>query len=203
MPKSNFIPNGDHDFLVWLDHLISNLTPDYGLPESDIKALIAVSTQFHEKVANASKATAIAKQATAEKNDCQHQAIMLVRAGVRRIKAHPDYTEARGAFLNIEGPENTFDLATSSPDLTGIDQTGGVVILSFTKYKSDGINIYCQRSNDANWALLARATFSPFLDNRPLLELNKPELRRYTAVYMSRDKEIGQYCDDLVINCAP
>ncbi len=35
MPKSNFIPNGDHAFLVWPDHLISN----YGLPESDVKTL--------------------------------------------------------------------------------------------------------------------------------------------------------------------
>ncbi|MCX7102259.1 MAG: hypothetical protein NTX38_12465, partial [Methylobacter sp.] len=70
-----------------------------------------------------------------------------------------------------------------------IDQTRGVVILSFTKYNSDGINIYCQLSNDATWALLTRATFSPFLDNRPLLEPNKTELRRYSAVCLSRDKD--------------
>ena len=36
-----------------------------------------------------------------------------------------------------------------------------------------------------------------------LLQIGKPELRRYTAVFMLKDKEIGQYTDDLVINCAP
>ena len=51
--------------------------------------------------------------------------------------------------------------------------------------------------------LLGRATVSPFLDNRPLLQTGKPELRRYTAVFMLKDQEIGQYSDDLVINCAP
>ena len=56
---------------------------------------------------------------------------------------------------------------------------------------------------DFDWVLLSRATVSPFLDNRPLLQTGKPELRRYTAVFMLKDQEIGQYSDDLVINCAP
>ena len=28
MPKSTFIPPSDHDFLIWLEHFIANLTPD-------------------------------------------------------------------------------------------------------------------------------------------------------------------------------
>jgi len=40
------------------------------------------------------------------------------------------------------------------------------------------------------------------MDNRPLLQTGKPELRRYTTVFMLKDQEIGQYSDDLVINCA-
>jgi len=203
MPKSNFIPAADHDFLLWIEHLIANLTPDYGLAESDVTALKAASTDFHAKTAHANDAQAAAKQATADKNDSRQKAETLIRAKVRQIKASSDYTEGRGAQLGIEGPENTFDLTTSSPDLSGIAQTAGLVALSFTKYKSEGINIYCQRENDAGWVLLSRATVSPFQDNRPLLQLGKPELRRYTAIYILKDKEIGRYSDDLVINCAP
>jgi hypothetical protein len=109
----------------------------------------------------------LAKQATADKNVSRHSIEIQIRAGVRRIKAHSDYTGEQGAHLGIEGPEHSSDLSTSSPDLNGIDQTGGLVALSFTKYKSDDINIYCQRENNADWVLLARATVSPFLDNRP------------------------------------
>jgi hypothetical protein len=87
--------------------------------------------------------------------------------------------------------------------LTGIDQTDGRVILSYTKFNSDGVNIYCQRENDTDWVLLVRATKLPYIDNRPLLHIGKPELRRYTAVYMLKDQEIGKFSDDLVINCAP
>ena len=203
MPKSTFIPNSDHDFLAWLDHFVPSLTPDYGLSESDLNALKAATTDLHVKSAYANDASTISKRATSDKNDSRRILETLVRAEVRRIKARSDYTEGQGAHLGIEGPEKTYNLSTANPDLSGIDQTGGQVSLSFTKHNSAGINIYCQRENDIDWTLLGRATVSPFLDNRPLLQTGKPELRRYTAVYMSKDNETGKYSDDLVINCAP
>ena len=43
MPKSTFIPAADHDFLIWVDHFIANLTPDYGTSDSDLDALKAAS----------------------------------------------------------------------------------------------------------------------------------------------------------------
>jgi hypothetical protein len=203
MSKSTFIPRADHDFLIWMEHYVSNLTPRLGTTASDLAALKAATEDFRAKIAHTSDAAALAKQATAEKKASRDQVETLIRAIVRQIKARPDYTESQGVQLGIVGPENTHDLAASHPDLTGIDQTGGAVTLSFTKFESDGINIYCQRENDAYWVLLARATVSPFLDNRPLLHIGKPELRRYTAIYMIKDQEVGQFSDDLVINCAP
>ncbi len=203
MPKSTFIPAPDHDFLVWFDHFIANLTPEYGVSEPDLTALKAASADFHARTVHSSDAAALAKQATVDKNNSRDTAEALIRAEARRIKARSDYTEGQGTHLGIEGPKDTYDISTSHPDLTGIDQTGGLVTLSFNKYKSDGINIYCQRENDADWVFLARATVSPYPDNRALLQIGKPELRRYTAVFMLKDKEIGKYSDDIVINCAP
>jgi hypothetical protein len=204
--KSDFIPNADHDLLVWLDRLIANLAPElaaYGLTEDDLAMLKAASTDFHVKIGQASEAAAAAKQATADKNDSRQRVEAGVRTTVRRIKAHAGYTAGQGAHLGIEGAERTLDLAIHKPDLSGVDLTGGTVVLSFTKYNSDGINLYGQRETDADWVLLGRATVSPFRDERPLLSTGKPELRRYTAVYMVKDREIGEFSDDLVINCAP
>jgi hypothetical protein len=203
MSKSAFIPAQDHDFLVWFDHFIANLTAEYGVSEADLTALKAANSGFHDKTTHFSEAAALAKQATVDKKNGRDTAEALIRAEVRRIKARSDYTEGQGAHLGIEGPKDTYDLSASHPDLTGIDKTGGLVTLSFNKYKSDGINIYCQRENDVDWVLLARATVSPYQDNRALLQIGKPELRRYTAVFMLKDKEIGKYSDDIVINCAP
>ncbi len=203
MPKSNFIPASDHDFLVWFDHFVSNLTQDSGVSEADLNALKEANKNVNDKAIHASDTVALAKKATADKNDSRQSAEAIIRAEVRRIKARTDYTEGLGAQLGIIGPEHLFDIATAHPDLSGIDQTGGLVSLSFTKYKSDGINVYCQRENDVDWVWIGRATLSPYLDNRPLLVTGKPELRRYTAIYMLKDKEISQFSDDIVVNCAP
>ena len=170
MPKSTFIPAGDHDFLVWMEHFIANLTPATGATESDLAALKAASADFRDKTIHTNDTAALAKQATADKNASRESVVANTRAIVRQIKAGSNYSEGQGAQLGIVGPERTQDLATSHPDLSGIDQTGGRVALSFTKYKSEGVNIYSQRENDADWVLLARATVSPFVDNRPFLQ---------------------------------
>ena len=202
MAKSTFIPQSDHDFLIWMEHFIANLTPDLGTA-ADLAALKAAFEVFSSKITQSTAAAASAKQATAEKNDSRDNSESLIRAMAKQIKARNDYTEGLGAQLGIVGPEHLFDLTTAHPDLTGIDQTSGRVIIYFTKANSDGVNIYSQRENDTDWVLLIRATTSPYIDNRPLLQIGKPELRRYTAVYMLKDQEIGQFSDDLVITCAP
>jgi len=206
MSKSDYIPPADHDFMVWLTHFTETLSQnpaEYGLPEAEIPPIKANSANFSEKVARASEAAAISKQATADKNDARDSAEAFIRSVVRRIKGRAEYTTGQGVHLGIEGPENTFDLANAKPALTGVDQTGGRVLLSFNKMKSDGINIYCQREGDADWVLIGRATVSPFADNRPLLVIGKPELRRYCGVYMHKDTEIGQFSDEIVVACAP
>jgi hypothetical protein len=206
MAKTDYIPTADNDFLIWFDHLLAKLQAGpaaYGFTESDLAPLRAASADFHAKIAHVNDTASAAKQAVTDKNDSRADAEANIRAIARRIKAHPDYTPGQGAHYGILGAEHSFDLATAKPDLAGVDQTGGVVNLSFTKHKSEGVNIYCRRENDADWVLLGRASRSPFTDTRPLLATDKPELRRYCAIYVVKDKEIGQFSDDLVINCAP
>ncbi|WP_396641989.1 hypothetical protein [Methylomonas sp. 2B] len=203
MPKSTFIPNADHDFLAWFDHFLANLKPEHGVADADLAALTAANADFHDKSRLAGNAAALAKQATADKSDSRKASENLIRAEVRRIKARANYTDGIGAQLGIDSSSRTGDLSTANPKLSGNDQTGGVVVLSFVKHRSDGVNLYCQRDIDSDWVLLGRATVSPCVDRRPLLTPGKPELRRYTAVFMSKDQEVGQYSQELVVNCAP
>ena len=67
MPKSTFIPAADHDFLVWIDHFIANLTPNYGRADADLAALKAASADFRDKTIHSNDTAALAKQATADK----------------------------------------------------------------------------------------------------------------------------------------
>ncbi len=200
---SDFVPTSDNDLLVWVDHFITQISTDNEIAAVDLAALTAAKADFHTKIEHLNDAAAQAKQTTADKNDSRNHIVNLIRAEARRIKARATYSDGLGAQLGIVGVKDSHDLSTSRPELTGIDQTDGVVILSFSKYNSDGINIYSKRDNDADWVLLTRATLSPFVDARPLLQAGKPELRQYCATYVLKDKEVGHYSNEVVVNCTP
>lgn len=110
------------------------------------------------EVSAANIAAAAAHHATADKQAYRGQFENKVRALARRIKAHPGYTDALGSLLGIVGAEIHTDLTDAKPVLKAADQTGGNVVLSFQKYKSDGINIYSQRENESEFVFLARDT---------------------------------------------
>ncbi len=200
---SDFVPSSDNDLLVWVDHFITQISTDHEIAAVDLAALTAAKEDFHTKIDHLNDAAAKAKQATADKNDSRNHIVNLIRAEARRIKARASYNDGLGAQLGIVGAKESHDLSTSHPELSGIDQTDGVVILNFRKYNSDGVNIYSKRDKDTDWVLLTRASISPFMDMRPLVEAGKPELRHYCATYVLKDKEIGNYSDEVVVNCTP
>jgi hypothetical protein len=200
---SDFVPTTDNDLLVWFDHFVMQISTDTEISVVDLAALTEANADFHAKIDHLNDAAAQAKQATADKNDSRNNMVNLIRAEARRIKARATYTDGQGAQLGIVGARDRHDLSISHPELSGTDLSGGVVSLNFSKYNSDGVNIYSKRDNDADWQLLHYASISPFMDVRPLLEVGKPELRYYCAVYVVKDKEIGNYSHEVVVNCTP
>lgn len=65
------------------------------------------------------------------------------------------------------------------------------------------MDLYSKRGEEADFTFLAHDTASPYVDNRPLLPADKPELREYKCVYVQNDAEIGLFSDEVVVNCAP
>jgi len=200
---SDFVPTTDNDLLVWFDHFLTQMSADHEIAATDLAALTAANADFHAKIKHLNDAASLAKQATADKNDCRNNVVNLIRAEARRIKARSTYSDGQGAHLGIVGIRDSHDLSVSHPELSGTDQTDGVVTLNFSKYTSDGVNIYSKRDNDTNWQLLSRASISPYMDVRALLEVGRPELRHYRAVYILKDQEIGHYSAEVLVNCRP
>ncbi|MDD2659225.1 MAG: hypothetical protein PHY54_06015 [Methylococcales bacterium] len=206
MSKADFIPHPDNDLLTWHDRFKATLTEraaEFGLSAQEVAAIDNDNQNLHAKITAAALAAANARHATSEKADTHAIAEANARALARRIKSHPAYTEATGTLFGIVGSEVIIDLTTAKPILYGIDQTGGIVSITYQKSISNGVNIYGQLETESQFTLLARNTLSPYIDSRPLLVAGKPELRRYSAVYVLNDKEIGLFSDELVINCAP
>src|SRR3989441_9104315 len=149
------------DFLVWHDQFKTSVLAQaatFGLVAADTTPITNDNTDIHAKVPSVNSTRATATQAVADKNTSRANANKHARALAARIKAHPAYTVALGSLLGIEGPQDTTDLTTSKPTLTGIDpaRRDGVVELDFDKSISDGVNIYAKRDGDADFVFLAR-----------------------------------------------
>ena len=119
------------------------------------------------------------------------------------------------AVLGTVGPEDTTDISTLKPDITGEDKKGGVVEIDFNLANSEGVNIYSRRDGDADFKFLAcraevrrrraRDTSPTYVENPDAsgLVAAKPELREYKAVFVVGDVEASQFSDEITVNCAP
>ncbi len=65
------------------------------------------------------------------------------------------------------------------------------------------MNIYSQREGESGFTFLARDTSSPYIDNRPCAVAAKPEVRKYKAIYVVGDDEIGLFSDEVPVVCQP
>ena len=206
MAKSDFIPRGDAEFLLWHDHFLATAIArqaEAGLSDAELAAHQADNADFRAKLAAKNLADATVKKASAEKGDSRRRIEGNVRASARRIKAAAGYSEPLGHAFRIVGAEDSTDLGQAKPALTATDKGAGQVVLEFVKSKSDGINIYGKREGEADFTFLARDTASPYVDSRPLAVPGKAEVRRYAAVYVLADEEFGLRSDERVVTCSP
>ncbi|MDD5034664.1 MAG: hypothetical protein PHE55_07870 [Methylococcaceae bacterium] len=206
MAKSDFVPTADNDFLAWLEHLAANAgshQAELGLSPTALSGLNAAIADFRVKLTANTQAQSVARQATEAKKASRRAAEGAGRAIARQSKVATGYTDALGALLQIVGPEDSTDYASLKPDLTATDQGGGNVVLGFSKLRTDGVNIYVFDEATGQFRFLARDTQPPYVDNRPLAVPGKPELRRYKAIYVLGDEEIGLFSDEVVVNCTP
>lgn len=123
----------------------------------------------------------------------------------RRVKAHPNYTDAIGEKLMIATPESdkNSDNSEAKPQGAGTAMTGSIIRIDWTKGKFDGVIIESQRGDEIVWTRLDRDFRSPFEDERPPLQAGKPEERRYRLIYFIDDETTGVYSDVIVVITLP
>lgn len=199
----DIIPASDEKFFGWGNTLAANLSPSSGVKEEVVQDIRAEMAEYGELLSKANETQNAAKQAVLLKRGKRQMLEKKFRAEIKRIKAREDYTVAEGARLGIEAPSKSTNLAALAPKITAVDRTGGMVELSFVKHRSDAVHFYGQRDGDTDWVLLGFATSSPFKDQRPLLVTGRVEMRRYTAVYVKRQQEVGAFSDEVVVACLP
>ena len=115
---------------------------------------------------------------------------------VNRIRLAPGYTEDIGKDLGIadEGSTSAPD-TTAKPTVKATAETGGHVRIEFNKRGFEGVWIEGRRKADADWAFLGIDLHSPFMDTRPPIQPNAPEVREYRLRYYDNDQPVGEWSD--------
>ena len=121
---------------------------------------------------------------------------------VRRIKAHPNYTEAIGEDLGLIGSEQT-ERDEAKPDGNAKPLPKFKAEVSFVKRGFDGVDIESRRGSETEWGQLAFDAFSPYTDTREPLTKGQVEERHYRLRYRRNDEPIGQYSDTFTVTVGP
>jgi len=204
--KTDWMAKSEGNLLIWADKFLPAVTEaatTFGLAPADITEITGICTGMRTAINNAAAKSAAAQQATLAKKPVLAAAKTFLRELARRLKAHKNYTDALGAAMGIEGPEDSTDMTQAQPVLAGAALGKGQAEIAFNKMQADGVNLYYWDETLKRWVFLARDTQSPYVDNRPLADPAKPEQRRYMAKFVIGDQEVGYESDAITVTVTP
>ena len=126
--------------------------------------------------------------------------IARVRALAARIKAHPRYSDALGKELGIVGTGTAPGAnPLAKPSVSTTTAGANTVDVAFVKNGYEAVLLESQRGTETAWTPLGNVRYSPHRDARPNLAPGVPDVRRYRAIYLVKDKITGQYSDTVTI----
>ncbi len=114
---------------------------------------------------------------------------------VKRIKSSRNYSAVNGISLGIEAVRPHFDIHEGKPKLK-IE----VIVNPIIKYKRGkygGIQIWKDSGN--GYELLNIVFQSKYKDESPLPPIGKSAVWKYKAIYIYKDKTVGQWSDETTI----
>lgn len=198
----DYLPKGDPQRIPWLKNYTSKLLVHQkalGLSDAMVKAEDARAAALIAAIEkNEQKRAEYQSQVTATFT-LKEEELGRVRSSVRLIKAQPAYSEAIGRDLGIVITGGGVLREQGRKPQLRVARATGVVRLKFAKEGFDGINLYRERT-EGGWDFLGRNTRSPLEDRTPLSRPGQPEVRRYRAIFVSKDTEVGEPSDTLHVS---
>ena len=198
----DYLPDADAQLIPWLKNFHTKLQVHQkalGLADAVVKGEEARTTSLVGSIEkNEQKRAEYQAQVTATRVLKQRD-LPALRGTVRLIKAQPTYTEAVGRDLGIVGTNGGALSGEGKKPTLRAEVAPGLVRLRFIKGRFDGVNLY-RESDEGSWDFLGRCSRSPFEDRAPLSRPRQPELRRYRAVFIARDAEVGEPSDTLHVS---
>ncbi len=228
MTTSYFMPTSDSGKADLLDHLASNL-PRYKdlltLSDDTCAFVLADAKSFRYTCQTMNDMQAYAHHWTVYKNQLRDDNSSLIpalwptaitfvvprpdavlfgiiprlSALVAQIKTNKNYTPAIGQDLWLIGSSTSVDPSTWKPQLN-LQNKAGHPIIAWTKGDASAIEIWVDRSDNANFVMLTINTEPNTNDNSPLPPPGNTAMWKYKAIYRFHDEQVGQWSDVISVS---
>lgn len=220
MSNSRFIPTGDSDKVVWLNNFTTKMSlyaSALGVTTAELTALqkdnayfsyiISMMEVYRQNLLNLSKYKNMLKKAVGQQHIGALPALptlatapAAVSEGVFdrvsklaiRIKASLNYTDAIGSDLGVISPAESIDVAALQPDIKVVLEVGKPH-LKWKKGLSDAVDLYVDHNDGQGFTLIGRLVRNEYLDLTPVAADKVFEERKYKAVYVIADTQVGLY----------
>lgn len=190
----DFFPRTDAELAIWLTVYKEGISV-VGAVLGMLPSTITEQEDGGQSLIDAISRVAIKRNELADaveaKENIKATVSQLIRNEAGIIKRNAAYTSDIGKRLGIVASSQLVDTTTLRPDLK-LTPYPGYVSVGFTKQGSQSIHIYSRLQGTTNWEKIAVVKTSPYMDVRPLKEVNKPEVREYAAICSNGNREIGQ-----------
>lgn len=122
---------------------------------------------------------------------------------VADIKNADAYTDIIGQDLGIIGSADSTQHSAPVISVTAVPGTPNQnAEIAFTKFGHTGVSLESKRGTQ-DWTFLGVDTASPYVDSRPLLVANVPEVREYRARFWDKGEPNGDLTDVVKVTVAP
>lgn len=195
--SKDYQPDTDAGLAIWHNQYGAGIGisgPLLGLTDTEISLQEEMAAEITEAIYRAEIMKAQASEAVAFKRRILKEKGGIIRKCIARMKTHPAYTEDIGKHMGVVASGSVTDLSTARPVLK-VSALPGYIRICFHKYRMEGVVVFSRLKGAGNWQRLGADSVSPFIDRRPLIVENQPEIREYMAMFTTLREPVGQQSD--------
>lgn len=191
----DWYPSEAAKLLLFAENYVQHIDEATSLAKLPVDTFAVSKTNVTGYLANSSQLDAAEKEVARLRRvaaDYKRQMADTVRAAGKQLRNTASLDPRVLSLLELDTTPATplAKVGAQAPALA-VSADLGLVKGRYTKHSHQGIDLYCCRTGEDEFALLGRFNMSRWEDRRPNRTPGQPEQRDYYAVFVDRDQQVG------------
>ncbi len=193
----DYFPHNEPSIVQWNENFRTQLTAigtSLGFTEEEVLTINSTCTDMDSAITSVETLRSTLREKIDEKNGTLDSGAENIRNFVKRIKAAPNYTEAKGKLLGVVGEASSFDPTTAMPVIK-LTKTGVGYDFAFTLHGYfDAVAVFKKMPTEENYTQVGIDMKSPYSITPPSVSGCE-----YYFQYLKNDNLMGLKSDIVVV----